>query len=284
MGYREFTYAAVLSLGLLFVHPHLCHCADTSQESPASETPQFESVSQVEKGTGLDSIGAVVIHPYRSANVGTEVPGVIGAFQFDEGDKVEQDQVAVEILSSRYETTTQESEERLRTLELVLKRAEEELAAKRAVFSKEATTHQEVLRAEAEVEVARSKISEARMRLKLDRMNLEACAVRAPFSGFLAVRYKQPYETIDRLEKLFLLVEAARVYAVANVPEHLLPRFGKSSSAVFLHSSGTKYKGVVDKVGALIDPKSGTAKVYILIDNSKGELRIGTTGRLEIPR
>ncbi len=143
---------------------------------------------------------------------------------------------------------------------------------------------QEVLRAEAEAEIAKSRADEAEKQLALARLNLEQCEIKAPFTGYLAVRYQQPYETVDRFTKLFLLVDTATVYAVANVPEGILARLKKGDSAVFVHNSGKKTACEIKKIGTLVDPKSGTGKVHALVDNRDGELRVGTVGKLEVGR
>ncbi len=69
---------------------------------------------------------------------------------------------------------------------------------------------------------------------------------------------------------------------MANVPESQAVKFVKGARTVFVHGSGKKYQGAVDKVGVLVDPQSKTLKVHILIDNSSGDLQVGTTGSLEL--
>ena len=256
--------------------------AEGDAPSAKISEPTFDSNPAVSAEIPAESLGATVIHPVRSANVGTEIGGVIDAINFEEGEKVREDQVVVEMTKSRYQVTLQEAEARLQTLELTLKRAEEELRVKKAVYDKDAASLQEVLKAEAEVEVTKAKLNEARKTLDLARLNMEACSIKAPFTGYLAVRYKQPYETADRFEKVFALVDNSEVYAVANVSEDLLGKFKKGVPATFVHSSGNKFAGKVEKIGTLIDPKSGTAKVYVLIPNPDEKLKIGTAGRLEV--
>jgi multidrug resistance efflux pump len=133
----------------------------------------------------------------------------------------------------------------------------------------------------ADVEITGQKIKEAIEDLTIARLNLQACEIKAPFSGFLAVRYKQPFETVDRLEKVFAILDSSKVYAVANVPETMLHRFPKDAEATFVHSSGKKFKGKVERLGKLIDPKSMTKRVHVLIDNPQNELEIGSSGTLE---
>lgn len=276
-----FNFLLVLSI---LVFATVSFSGEGDEKAGPPPEPTFESKPVEPKDLIPASIGTTVIHPVRSANVGTETGGLIEAIHFEEGDKVRKDQVVVEMAKNRYLAALQEAEARLTTLELTLKRAEEELRVKKAVYEKEAASLQDVLSAEAEVTVTRAKINEARKTLELAKLNLDACTIRAPFTGYVAVRYKQPHETVDRFEKIFALVDNSEVHAVANVPEDLLPQFKKGAAATFVHSSGKKYKGTVDKIGTLIDPKSGTAKVYVLIANPDEAVKIGTTGRLEVAK
>jgi len=180
--------------------------------------------------------------------------------------------------------TVQRAEERLRGLEVALKRADEEARIKKELLEVDATTRQEALRTEAEAEVARHRVAEAKKELELARFDLDSCKVKAPFSGHLAVRYKQPDETAERLERIFSIVDSSKVYAVANVPEGQLGLFPKGARAHFVSSGGKSFEGVVDKVGKLIDPRSRTKRVYLLIDNPGKELEIGMTGTLRAPQ
>jgi multidrug resistance efflux pump len=111
---------------------------------------------------------------------------------------------------------------------------------------------------------------------------LESCEIKAPFSGYLAVRYKQPDETVERLEKVFALVDTSKVHAVANVPELMLDEFPKGKEAFFLLTPEKRFKGTVDRVGKLIDPKSRTKRVFLLINNSDNKLEVGMTGTMQL--
>jgi RND family efflux transporter MFP subunit len=249
----------------------------TAPKSPrtAPDTPAFD----IDR---LDRIEAAVVHPYRSANVGTEVKGVIDRINFEEGDPVLKDAVVLEISPDRYKLMAKKAEERVKGLELSLKNAEDDLKIKEELLSLNAGTQQDVTKARTQVDIEKHRLLEAREELKLAAMDLESCLVRAPFSGFLAVRYKQPDEVVNQYDNVFALVDKSKVYAVANVPESQTGKFVKGAKAIFIHGTGKKYDGAVDKVGVLVDPQSKTLKVHILIDNSSGDLQVGTTGSLEL--
>ena len=230
----------------------------------------------------IDRIEAAVIHPYRSANIGVEVKGAIDKINFEEGEAVAKDAVILEISPDRYKLVAKKARERVKGLELSLKNAEEDLKIKEDLLSLNAGTQQDVSKAMTQVDIERHRLLEAREELKLAVMDVESCKVTAPFAGFLAVRYKQPDEVVNQYDNVIALVDKSKVYAVANVPESQASKFVKGAKAFFVHGSGKKYEGVVEKVGVLVDPQSKTLKVHILIDNPRGDLQVGATGSIEL--
>ncbi|MFH0960764.1 MAG: hypothetical protein V1897_18930, partial [Pseudomonadota bacterium] len=83
----------------------------------------------------IDRIEAAVVHPFKSANVGTEVKGVIEKINFEEGEPVVHDAVVLEILPDRYKLLAKKAEQRVKGLELSLKNSEEDLKTKEELFS-----------------------------------------------------------------------------------------------------------------------------------------------------
>lgn len=279
--------AAVIMVCLLVPLGVDSSAQDTAGSPWEAAPPPIESSDgprmEIERAPGeITSVEAAVIHPFRSSNVGAEVGGIIEEFHYDEGDRVENDDVVVVISRDRYALQVKKAQEELHGLELALKRAETDLNIKTDLLALDAATRQQVLRARAEAEIARGKMLKAANELELALLNLKACTVRAPFAGYLAVRYKQPHEPVKKLEKIFAIVDSAQVYAVANVPEQLVPLFRIGAQAVFVHSSGQRFEGIVERIGKLIDSKSVTKRVYVLIRNSEGRLEIGATGSVEI--
>ncbi len=260
--------------------------AKASNESATSYTAPADPRTTPEKPLfdidRIDRIEAAVIHPYRSANVGAEVKGVISKINFEEGDPVLKDAVVLEIDPERYRMLVKKSEERVKGLEFSLRNAQDDLQIKEELFALNAGMQQDVIKARTQVDIERHRLAEAREELKLARLDLESCSVTAPFSGFLAVRYKQPDEVVNQYDNVFALVDKKKVFAVANVPESQADKFTKGAKAIFIHGSGKKYEGYVDKVGVLVDPQSKTLKAHVLIDNPRSDLQIGATGSLEL--
>ncbi len=132
--------------------------------------------------------------------------------------------------------------------------------------------------------MAKIRIDEAKKELDLALFDLDACKVTAPFSGHISAKNKQVGETTDRFERIFTIVDSSRVHAVAHVPESILPKIKKGMEATFVYSSDKKFRGVIERMGKVIDPKSRTKKVYLLIDNADNELEVGMNGTLQLLR
>jgi len=227
-----------------------------------------------------------VIAPHRSAEITAEARGAIESFPLKEGDFVEKGGAVVVISSQKYALALQRAKNALKAAEDDLKRARQETHLKEQLLAEKATTKAEVIKAKVDEEVAEFRLEEAKIGLELSRMDLDSCQVKAPFTGHIAVRFKEPFEAVEYLQKLFVLVDTSKVYAIASVSETTLPEFTKNRRVAFITAPGKArhFVGVVERVGKLFDPKSGTKKVYVLIDNPDGQLEVGMTGYLELAK
>ncbi|MDQ7782881.1 MAG: efflux RND transporter periplasmic adaptor subunit [Desulfomonilaceae bacterium] len=267
-----------LILVLLFpVPPHTVEYLGVS--SAAAQEPE----ESAESGAGIN-IEAAIINPYQSANVGTEVSGIIEMFRLGEGEFVEKGKVVAEVSKRRFQLLRDRSAEALKALELSLTLAQRDHELKSELLALEGTTKTEVLKALTEVEVAKARVKEAQTELKLAELNLEKCQVEAPFSGYIAVKYKQPFEPVERLEKIFAIVDSSKVYAVANLADTDLDQVKIGDKGVFVYRDAERFTGEVEKIGKLIDPKSNTKRVFVTIDNADGALEVGMTGVLQLAR
>ena len=67
-------------------------------------------------------VEATIINPYRTANIGTEVSGMIDRFQVEEGDIVEQGQVVCEVSKARYVLMAEKAADEVKGLRLAVER------------------------------------------------------------------------------------------------------------------------------------------------------------------
>jgi RND family efflux transporter MFP subunit len=258
---------------------HTPHPPDTPDIPDIPDIPELPETVAPESAFG-DSLRATTIRPYRSADMASEVSGMIETIHFQEGELIQKGQVVVEISTKRYTLLAEKAQEALKGLTLALENAEQNVRLLRELLSQDATTRQDLLKAETDRDVLQTRLKEAKKDFELAQLNLEWCRVKAPFTGYFGDKFKDQFEPVERLEKIFSIVDNGKVYALANVAEKLVPRFKKGTGAAFVDPSGKSHPGIVEKVGKLIDPKSKTRKVWVLIDNAKGFLDVGMTGTL----
>lgn len=232
--------------------------------------------------TNIDQQGAVaVIYPVQSATVGSPVRGVLLTINYKEGEKVKEGAVVAEVSKPRYSAILGEFRGNYDAVSRTLERARKELEIQEDLWEKRATTYDDLLKAQAQVRILEARKSEAKHKMEQAEIDLDACILNAPFSGYIAVLYKDPYETVDYLEKVFEIVDTSKVYARANWPESRLSALKLGNKATFVYK-GKSYQGKIEKISSLIDPASKSKRVHVLIDNSKGELEVGMSGRLII--
>jgi RND family efflux transporter MFP subunit len=225
---------------------------------------------------------SAVIYPYQSCTVSTEVRGIIDFMKFKEGDTVDQGVVIAEISRARYEALVGEFRGNYDAVERTLERAKENVAIQEELYSKRACTYDDVVKARAEVSILAARKEEADFKLKQAKLNLEACIIRAPFSGNISVLYHEPYEAVENLEKLFGVIDTSKVYARVNWPEARLGELEIGKKAAF-HYGGRAVEGKVEKISSLIDPASRSKRVHILLDNADRKLQVGMSGVVSLP-
>jgi RND family efflux transporter MFP subunit len=277
----------LITLILVCSSPSSTLAASSPQKTstPAATTAQSDAEREAPEGTKGDQSEeqTAVIAPWRSAEISAEARGIVDAFNFKEGDFVEKDQVVVVISKKRYTLAVQRAANAVKAAEADQKRARQESQLKEQLLSEKAVTHGDVLKAKSDEEVTAFRLEEAKIALEVARLDLESCQVKAPFSGYVALRFKEPFESVDYSQKLFVLVDTSKVYAIAGVPEPYLSHFPKGDRAKFVLSTGREkpFVGTVERIGKLLDSKSWTRKVYVVIDNPDGKLEVGMTGYLE---
>lgn len=226
------------------------------------------------------AVKSALVTPYRAADIPAEISGVITRIYFEVGDRVQKGEIVCEVSPERYSIRVGMVREKLEGLKAAQKMALKNLKLRRKVFTEHFGTRQTLLQAESEASMTAHRVEEAKRELQLALLNLKACKVKAPYSGYLTAKYKEQFEAVSNLDKLFRVVDTRKVYVVANVPQDVLSLYKRHSPACFVDSAGRRFKGTIDKVEPTICPESKTAKAHVLFDNPEGRLKAGMTGWL----
>ncbi len=244
-----------------------------SETATSNVAPEAASIFRAE---------ATIVNAFRKADVVAQIQGVITRINFKEGEFIEEGQVVVQFDDRRYRYEVDRLTYKEKGLELALALAKESLGIQEELYSSEAAALQGVLKQRSEVANLEATLGEAKADLNLAKLNFENCTIRAPFSGYLATLYKQPFEGCPSFEKVFHLVDSKKVYTVANVSVGNVQRFKVGEQALFISATGGRFYGLVERIGKVVDPKSHTKKIYVLIANEDGRLEVGISGSLQV--
>ncbi len=131
---------------------------------------------------------------------------------------------------------------------------------------------------------ARTELAEAEFQLATARREVEACIVRAPFSGKIVEEKLRAHEWASRGAPLLLLVDDSVLLARFYLPED---RFSAISvgDPVTVRTPAVPgdFAGRVTRLGVVFDPVSRTFDAWAEVDNPDDTLRAGMTAEVEWP-
>jgi multidrug efflux pump subunit AcrA (membrane-fusion protein) len=273
--------------------------------------------------------GRVIVPPGSGAIVGSPVTGKAvppeGKGFPRVGDKVEQGQVlaliepsvagaeAVQLVANQAQLQTLDAdlavkqleiETKVRTAELALARAKDNLERRRKLTTEGIAAGKELILAEHEVRLAQAELDglrqvlqpyvDARDRLAKVLGKMKAAGevgdqrgdmrvtLRSPISGTIVEGSVTSGELINSSRKLFYIVNLDTLWIEANVSEYDLARVRQAPGASYrlaaypdritpILSGG----GRLIDVGAVVDPDTRTVPIRYEVSNKDGTLRVG---------
>lgn len=108
--------------------------------------------------------------------------------------------------------------------------------------------------------------------------------LRSPIAGTVLEVNAAPGESIEPTANLFTVGRLEELWALLQVPEGdaLHVRKGQQVTFTLQAAPDQKFQGVVDYVGAVIDPRTRTTQVRVVIPNETGRLKPGMFATGEI--
>lgn len=127
-----------------------------------------------------------------------------------------------------------------------------------------------------DLEIAKRESTLAETKLRLGEYELEACVIRAPFSGRIEQILVNEHELVGRGEKLLLIVDDTVLRAQFLVPEEDYRKIAIGDRVqLLIHATGEETEATLTHIAAVFDPASQTFDAWADVDNSSGKLRAG---------
>jgi len=230
---------------------------------------------------------------FAQAMITSLIPGKIEQVLVRPGETVAPGQELARVASLELESLQ---------LALLQARAEVDLAQKlveqrgeldrRGVIAGKALTEAEAGLAEksAAWEIARQKLAALGLdddtidQVQKSGERLAAVAITSPIGGVITHADVRVGQMVSATDHLYHVVNPATLWVVGDVLESDVRYLatGQPVSASFVATPGEQFPGKIDHLRLKMDPRRRTEGVVIAVDNARGRLRAGMSGRVRI--
>lgn len=232
----------------------------------------------------LEVPAAVQVDGTRLTHVAPLTRGRLSSVGVGLGDRVERGQV----LATMQSTDLGSIRAALIRAQVRRRMAEATLARKRRLTQSGVNATKELDIAQGDVDQAKAEVAAARAELSVygaDRRGKGAAiSLRSPLTGIVLQRHAIEGEVVDSATTVFVVADLSRVWVVGHVFERDVARVveGLPVEVSVIAAPGRSWRGVVDNVGATLDPSTRTVSIRVELDNADGLLRPGLFGTIAV--
>ncbi len=238
--------------------------ADTGASPWAGRPPTPVVVAPVVMGEFVDSIEALgTALANESIIVKSKITETVTSVNFEDGQKVEQGDVLIELMDVEARADLDEANATLREAEKQYERA--------ANLVKRGSATQSSL------DTALSAQERAEARIKALEARLESHRIVAPFAGVLGLRMVSPGTVVGPADEITTLDDISIIKLDFSVPETFLGalKVGLDVTARAAAFSDHAFNGQITAIDTRIDPITRSVKVRAELSNSSGLLKPG---------
>lgn len=264
----------VLSLVVLVSTITAC----SEQPPPPIETVRaIRTITVAEPASGKLRRFSGVVEAAATSSLSFEVPGNVQEVQVDVGERISKGQVLARLDESTFRLNLEAAQATAGRAEIELEDARRESQRLQRV-AQGLVSQQSIDQARANYDAARQNLSYATSRLNLAKRDLERTELRAPFDGVVTARLVDPFQEINRGQRLFDLHVEGAMEAAISIPESEIKKIhlGLPGEIRFPAIRGQVYKGIVTE----ISQAAGAANAFpvkLTIQADSPKIRPGLT-------
>ena len=214
--------------------------------------------------------GTTTLEADQEADVVAKTSGVILELLVEEGDMVKAGQVVARLDHDRLALEVQRASANLRRLENDFKRNQE--------------LHQKDLISFEVFEKSRFDMESENATYDMAKLELSYAEVRSPIAGVISERLVKVGNLLNLYDPLFRVDSFDPLLAVIFVPERELSTLETGQPAILSVDAidVDNFEGELARISPVVDPKTGTFKVTVEINDPDPRLKPGMFGRVNI--
>lgn len=216
----------------------------------------------------LSLVGSVTAN--ESVELKSETDGTVQEIPFEEGQKVRQGDLLVQLDETKFSAAVAEAEANFKLSQANYDRAKQ-------LFHENLIAKQEFDQAAAQFQANQAS-------LDLKRRQLKDTRIYAPFEGVTSSRQISPGQVISKNTTLTWVVDLDPVKVEVSIPERFVGQLalGQKIDMTVAAHPGRRFTGEVFFIAPFIDPATRTALVKAKIPNPKHELKPGMFANLDL--
>ncbi len=296
---RIWVLAALAVLGLIIVFNLVSYLAGGEKQAAAPEPVPVHTAPAVVDQVEVVLEQAADVKPWRQVLVISKIKGQhIKEILVERGDRVSEGQVLARLDQTTYLAKREEVRARLREAEAAKAAAEARLGVLAkdqerfaVLFQKKAAPRQKLdhIRAEyraarAQARLAAARIAATRALLRSINIALNDHVIRAPISGFVSARFVDAGALSSDKKPMFQITDESKVKVITSVaePDYPLARPGQPAEIRVDAYPGRVFRGKVSVVSPLLDPRTRSAELEVVLDNPDRRLRAGMYAQVKV--
>ena len=261
--------------------PAAADAADGAEEGTTPVLPAFTlgarvvnaEVTPVVASTFVQYIRVVgEVEALHDVTVSAEESGTIAAFLAGKGERLVRGQPVTRISSELLDAQVEEA------------RAIAQVAGER--FERQRRLWEQRIGTEIALLEVKSQATSSAARLKVLETRAARTVVKSPISGIFDEQYVEVGELVAPGTRLLRVLATDRVKVVAGIPERyaLAIEPGAAALITFDVLERREFSGVIEFVGASVDPRSRTIPIEVILDNSERLIRPRMVANVQVER
>jgi len=244
---------------------------DKGKEPTAAETAVPVEVQPLRRAAMVAVYsGTAPVEAHEEAEVVAKGGGEVRQLFVEEGDVVKAGQVMARLDGDRLRLEVAQTEANLRKLERDYKR-QLELSQKGLV-------------AQGTAENAKFDLDALRAAYDRARLELGYTEIRAPIDGVVSARHIKVGNTIAPNDPTYRVTNLDPLVAYVHIPEKEFRKLAPQQAAEVVVDAlgGDRFAGVISRISPTVDPKTGTFRARVEVQDPTGRLKPGMFARVNI--
>lgn len=254
--------AGIITLGLLQALPVVSAAAENVVPVAVAQSETMPIIREVR-------VTGTVTSP-RSAELSTQVAGVVAKLEVEEGDRVERDQVLLELDRELAAHTLDRTRAEVKRTATALADARRRLADGQRLVRDELIPESEVESLEAEVQSAEAELAASRAEARYQASVVARHAIRAPFAGVISRRATDLGEWVTPGTPVLELVDTDRLRFDFRAAQEIYPLLERTT-AVMISLDALPQQHFPGGITAIVPVSDAGARTFLLRVEPKGE-------------